>query len=130
MQHQLIGLGSFGDDATCPDGMYGTQPNCYTPPANVPAAVPAAVPASVPVATPSATTPTQITQSPPAQDQQVAALSPPSWWSQRSDTEKWMVVGAATLGVVGLVTLLRSAVSPSYAANKRRRHSRRASRRQ
>jgi len=41
-----------------------------------------------------------------------------SWWAQRSDTEKGLIIGGAVLGGIGLLFLLKRAASPSYATNE------------
>jgi len=101
----------------CPPGTYGIPPACVPAPAG--AQPPTTLPTTIPTAPPATTSPTAPAPAPAATT--APAPPKPSWWSQRSDTEKWVIVGGATLGAVGLFVLLKSAATPSYAKNPRRR---------
>lgn len=50
-----------------------------------------------------------------------AAIEPveqKTWWQQRSDTEKGLIIGGAVLGGIAVVLLIKRAASPSYASNE------------
>lgn len=122
----------------CPEGTIGIPPNCVTIPQEVPPlpqlppAAPTQCPAGqildpssgqcvlvqAPVQCPAGTLLDQATGQCVAQQQQIVpAPEKPSWWSQRSDAEKWLVVGVGVLGAVSLLALIKGAMNPGYSAN-------------
>jgi hypothetical protein len=108
----------------CPDGSVGYPPYCYpmldpnqlpglpvpVPGVACPAGTTGTYPSCVPVQPPPA--PQQPPPAPPAE------VTKPSWWSQRSDAEKWLIVGVGVLGAVSLLALLRGATTPTYNENE------------
>jgi hypothetical protein len=114
----------------CPAGSVGYPPYCYPmlseqqipslPPINpsqpCPARTTGIYPSCVTLAVPGQ--PPSTPAAPPAPSgQQQQAVEKPSWWSQRTDTEKWLVVGVGVLGAVSLLALIKGAATPSYSEN-------------
>ena len=126
------GIGQVPGCQPCPAGTYGCGPSyCYAAPSWAPGQEQKAPPVNetqpVQVTCPPGTTLMQ-GQCVPTVPGAVTPAEPPkpSWWSQRTDTEKWMVIGGGVLGAVALLALLRGASHAEvYSENLRARPFRR-----
>ncbi len=125
---------------TCPPGTYGMPPYCYGIPGQMPPGVPGVPEPPAPgVPEPQPPAPGPAPSVPGAPGPAPAPTPPgiepvqPSWWEQRSDTEKAVIIGAAGIAgvllVAGFMGKKKKRGGAMATANRRRRTRRARARR-